>query len=377
LKILVTGGAGFIGSHLVDKLVERGHDATVVDCLDPQVHGAGVTSPKHIAGHVASGRVRFIHGDVTDPELMTRAVERVEAIVHLAAVVGVGQSMYEPLYYVRNNDAGTGVLLDLVVRARDRVRKLVVASSMSLYGEGAYRCTACGSREGRPRDDAQLESGHWEVCCAACGEDLVPEPTPETKRAEIASVYAATKQHQEDLFVSIGRAYRIPTFALRLFNVFGSRQALGNPYTGVAAIFLTRLLNGRAPIVFEDGQQSRDLVDVRDVAEALRLAVEYPGEGAHVLNVGTGRPVTVLAVAEALARHLNLRIEPERLGRYRAGDIRHCIADASRARSVLGFEARRRFEDSLAELVAWCRNQRPPDTVDQSLKELELRGLVR
>ena len=210
-----------------------------------------------------------------------------------------------------------------------------------------------------------------------CAQPLLPHGTPETKTADIASVYAATKQHQEDLFVAIGRAYRIPTFALRFFNVFGPRQALGNPYTGVAAIFLTRLLNGNAPVVFEDGLQSRDFVDVRDVAEALVSSLEYRGEGTHVLNVGTGRPLTVLQVAEALTRSLGKDLKPQLLRKYRAGDVRHCFADPARARTVLGFEAKRRFEDGVPGLVAWCREQRPADTVDLSLGELDKRGLVR
>jgi dTDP-L-rhamnose 4-epimerase len=285
--------------------------------------------------------------------------------------------MYEPLYYVRNNDLGTGQLLELLVPLRDRLRKLVVASSMSLYGEGAYRCSSCGGSEGRERDQAQLAASQWEVLCRHCGASLRPIPTPETKAPEIASIYAATKKHQEELFITLGRAYGIPTFALRFFNAFGPRQALGNPYTGVAAIFLTRLLNERPPLVFEDGQQSRDLVDVRDVAQALLLAVESPAQGGHVLNVGTGRPMTIVGVAEALAKHLGSNIRPQLLKKYRVGDIRHCFADTRRAREVLGFEARRTLEDGLPDLVAWCRDQRPPDTVQSSLEDLRARNLVR
>ena len=377
MKVLVTGGAGFIGSHLVDLLVAHGHETIVLDGLDPQVHGKGAKEPRLIAEHVTAGTARFVHGDVADRAVTARALDGAEAVVHLAAAVGVGQSMYEPFYYVQNNDTATGVLLDLVVKDRARIRKLVVASSMSLYGEGAYRCSSCGGTEGKERDDAQLAAGQWEVLCRVCAQPLVPRGTPETKTADIASVYAATKQHQEDLFVAIGRAYRIPTFALRLFNVFGPRQALGNPYTGVAAIFLTRLLNGNAPVVFEDGLQSRDFVDVRDVAQAITLALEYEGEGTHVLNVGTGRPQTVLRVAEVLARTLGKDLKPQLLRKYRAGDVRHCFADPARARAVLGFEAKRRFEDGVPELVAWCRAQRPADTVDASLGELRQRGLVR
>lgn len=377
MKILVTGGAGFIGSHLVDGLVARKHDVVVLDNLDPQVHGKGVQEPVHLQSHLASGAVRFLRGDVTDRAALTIAMEGVETIVHLAAAVGVGQSMYEPYYYVHTNGCGTGLLLDLVVAARDRIRKLVVASSMSLYGEGMTRCPSCGGHRGRERTEEQLQEGRWEIACAACGRDMEPLPTPETKTPEIASVYAATKKHQEDLFVSFGRAYRIPTFALRFFNVFGARQSLGNPYTGVAAIFLSRLLNGKAPLLFEDGGQSRDFIDVRDVAQAVRLAVEYDRPGIHVLNVGTGRRVTVAEVAEKLAKHLDRDIAPQMLGRYRAGDIRQCIADPTAARQVLGFEAAHSFESGLPDLVAWCRSTQPPDGVETSLAVLKEKGLVR
>jgi dTDP-L-rhamnose 4-epimerase len=318
-----------------------------------------------------------VKGDVTDRPALVSALEGAEAVVHLAAAVGVGQSMYEPLYYVRNNDLATGELLDVLVPLRDRIRKLVVASSMSLYGEGAYRCPSCGGSTGRERDQAQLAASQWEVLCRTCGTALQPIPTPETKTPEIASIYAATKKHQEELFVTFGRAYGIPTFALRFFNAFGPRQALGNPYTGVAAIFLTRLLNGHPPLVFEDGRQSRDLIDVRDVAQALLLAVESPAAGAHVLNVGTGRPMTIVGVAEALARHLGTDIRPQLLEKYRVGDIRHCFAETGCAREVLGFQARRTLEDGLPDLVAWCRDQRPADTVSSSLEDLRARNLVR
>jgi dTDP-L-rhamnose 4-epimerase len=321
--------------------------------------------------------VQFLLGDVTDRAAVSRALEGAEAVVHLAAAVGVGQSMYEPHYYVHTNATGAGLILDVLAHDRPPVRKLIVASSMSLYGEGAYHCASCGGSEASDRDEGQLSRGEWEVLCARCGHALEPIPTPETKVPAIASVYAATKKHQEDLFVAFGRAYRIPTFALRFFNVFGPRQALGNPYTGVAAIFLTRLLNDRPPLLFEDGRQTRDLIDVRDVARALVLAVESPSEGAQALNVGTGRPVTVLEVANALVRELDKAIEPKLLKKYRAGDVRHCIADPSRARAVLGFEARHSFVEGLPRLVQWCREEQPMDEVEASLGELRARGLVR
>jgi dTDP-L-rhamnose 4-epimerase len=376
MKVLVTGGAGFIGSHLVDRLVDRRHEVVVLDNLDPQVHGR-VSEPRHLASHVAAGAVRFLRGDVTDRGALAAAFEGAEAVVHLAAAVGVGQSMYEPHYYVHTNATGTGLLLDLIAKAPSGVRKLVVASSMSLYGEGAFHCPACGGQRAGERTAERLEAGRWEVPCAQCARDMEPRPTGEDKPAEIASVYAATKKHQEDLAVSFGRAWRIPTFALRFFNVFGPRQSLSNPYTGVAAIFLSRLLNGHPPLVFEDGGQARDFIDVRDIAQALLMAVESDRAGAHVLNVATGRKTTVVQVAAALSRALGIDLPPQRMNTYRAGDIRHCYGDPARAREVLGFEARYTFEEGLPALIDWCRREQPEDKVEDSLQELKRRRLVQ
>jgi dTDP-L-rhamnose 4-epimerase len=379
MRILVTGGAGFIGSHLVDALVTRGHQVVVLDNLDPQVHGPGALAPRHLGTHVAAGAIEFHRGDVTDFRAVRPACRDAEAVVHLAAAVGVGQSMYEPRYYVHNNDLGTGVLLQEIVANRDGIRRLVVASSMSLYGEGAYRCPDCQGTKGLPRSEERLRSRRFEVACAGCGGDMEPAPTPETKEPDLRSIYAATKKHQEDLFVASGRAYGITTFALRFFNVYGPRQSLGNPYTGVAAIFLARLLNGKPPLIFEDGRQCRDFIDVRDIARALVLAVEYgrDAETPHVLNLGTGRGVRVGEVARVLATSLGLDIVPTLLQRHRVGDIRHCISDPTLSERVLGFRARHTFEMGVAELLSWCRAESANDLVEGSLAELRRQGLVR
>ncbi len=376
MRVLVTGGAGFIGSHLVDDLVQRGHEIVVLDNLDAQVHGS-TAEPLLIADHVRSRRVVFLRADVTDLAAVDGSLDGVAAVVHLAAAVGVGQSMYRPHYYVHSNSEGTGVLLEALARRTDRPRKLVVASSMSLYGEGRYACPSCSGEDGRDRDEAQLRQGTWEVLCRRCNAELRPMPTPESKSPALTSVYAATKKHQEDLCVTFGRAHGLTTFALRFFNVYGSRQSLNNPYTGVAAIFLSRLLNDRAPLVFEDGLQSRDFVDVRDVARCLRLAVEFEGGGVHTLNVGTGRPTSVLEMAGTLARLLGKPIAAQLLQRFRVGDIRHCIADPTKARELLGFEAALRLEAGLPAVIDWSRRQTPEDSVERSLVELEERGLVQ
>lgn len=376
MRVLVTGGAGFIGSYLVDDLVGRDHEVVVLDNLDPQVHGPGAV-PALIEEHLRSRRVLFLQSDVTDLAAVDSALEGVSAVVHLAAAVGVGQSMYRPHYYVHANSEGTGVLLEAIARRSARPRILVVASSMSLYGEGSYQCPDCGAEEGKDRDEAQLSRGVWEVLCRRCDAALLPRPTPETKMPALTSVYAATKKHQEDLCVTFGRAHKLATFALRFFNTYGARQSLSNPYTGVAAIFLSRLLNDRAPLVFEDGRQTRDFVDVRDVARCVRLAVEFPGDGVHVLNVGSGRATSVLDMARHLARLLGRQTEPQMLQRYRVGDVRHCIADTTRAREVLGFEAARPLEEGLPALIEWSRRQRPADFVERSLGELKDRGLIQ
>ena len=376
MRILVTGGAGFIGSHLVDDLVGRGHEVVALDNLDPQVHGSGA-QPVLIDDHLRSRRVRFLRSDVTDLAAVDSALEGVSAVVHLAAAVGVGQSMYRPHYYVHANSEGTGVLLEAIARRSTRPRTLVVASSMSLYGEGSYRCPECSADEGKDRDDAQLARGLWEVRCRRCDTALLPCPTPETKAPALTSVYAATKKHQEDLCVTFGRAHKLTTFALRFFNVYGARQSLNNPYTGVAAIFLSRLLNDRAPLVFEDGRQTRDFVDVRDVARCVRLAVEFAGDGVHVLNVGSGRTTSILEMARGLARLLGRETEPQMLQRYRVGDIRHCIADTTRASEVLGFQAALPLEAGLPALIEWSHRQHPEDSVERSLVELKDRGLIQ
>jgi dTDP-L-rhamnose 4-epimerase len=373
----VTGGAGFIGSHLVDALVARGDDVTVLDSLDAQVHGQGATLPAHILSHVEAGAVRFTHGDVTDRKAVSDALTGVEAVVHLAAAVGVGQSMYQPHLYVSTNGLGTGLLLELLIPRKAELCKLVVASSMSIYGEGAYRCPACGPVSPQRREVDQLLRREWDLVCPSCRRPLEPMPTHESKPSDIRSVYAATKKHQEDLCLSFGEAYDIPTFALRFFNVFGARQALANPYTGVAAIFMSRLLNGNPPMVFEDGRQSRDLVDVRDIARAILLALDSDTKGVRAVNVGTGRPLTVLDLARILARKLGHDIEPTTLGEFRSGDIRHCFADTAVARECLGFTAQHRFEDAVLDLIEWCRAEKAMDRVAGSLGELRQHGLVR
>jgi dTDP-L-rhamnose 4-epimerase len=368
MQILITGGAGFIGSHLADELLRHGHRVRALDNLSEQVHGSDIDRPDYL-----NADVELIRGDVRDADCIRRALQGVDAVYHFASAVGVGQSMYEVAAYTSINNLGTAVLLEGVI-ARP-VQKLIVASSMSLYGEGLYRAADGTVVEGVDRSLEQLRRSDWEVRDSD-GAPLTPIPTSESKRPSLASVYALSKYDQEQLCLMIGRAYGIPTVALRFFNVFGTRQALSNPYTGVLAIFASRLLNGNAPLIFEDGLQQRDFVSVYDVAQACRLALEVEAAAGEALNVGSGRAYTVLQVAELLGSVLGIRVAPEVCGKYRVGDIRHCFADISRARAVLGYEPRVPLEDGIVELAEWLENQVAFDRVAEARAQLAARGLT-
>src|SRR5215218_2188497 len=365
--VLITGGAGFIGSHLADELLAHGYRVRALDSMVDQVHGDD-DRPEYLHPDV-----ELIEGDVCDSQLVRRALRGVDAVVHFAARVGVGQSMYRIADYARANTTGTAVLLEAIL---DRpVSKLLVASSMSVYGEGAYE-TEDGEPVAAERKAEQLERAQWDLVDAQ-GRALRPLPTPETKQPALASVYALTKYDQERLCLIFGEAYGIPTVALRFFNTYGTRQALSNPYTGVLAIFASRLLNGKPPLVFEDGLQRRDFVSVADVARACRLALETDGADGRALNIGTGREVTVLEVAAKLAEVLDVDLEAEVTGKYRAGDVRHCFADVSLARELLGYEPQVELEDGMAQLAEWLQGQVADDRVDAATAELAARGLTR
>ncbi|HEY0143035.1 MAG TPA: NAD-dependent epimerase/dehydratase family protein [Thermoanaerobaculia bacterium] len=367
--VLITGGAGFIGSHLADALLQRGHKVRVLDNLDPQVHGDGQRRPDYL-----DPEVELLVGDVRDATAVRKALEGVDTVFHLAAKVGVGQSMYEVENYTDVNNRGTAVLLEALIQRP--VERLVVASSMSIYGEGLYRDAEGRIVAGTDRTLEQLKLRQWEVMDQG-GNALTPIPTPESKAPTLASVYALSKYDQERLCLLIGRAYGIPTVAMRFFNVYGTRQALSNPYTGVLAIFASRLLNNNAPLVNEDGEQRRDFVSVLDVAQACILAMENaPAVAGQVFNVGSGRNYTVMEVGRRLAEVLGRDLAPEVTGKYRVGDIRHCFADISSTRSLLGYEPKVQLEDSLIELAQWLEGQIAVDRVQQAAAELSQRGLT-
>jgi dTDP-L-rhamnose 4-epimerase len=366
-RILITGGAGFIGSHLADHLLAEGYDVRALDSLCHQVHGPEAKRPAYL-----DREVELVVGDVRDPEAVRKALRGVDEVVHFAAAVGVGQSMYEVDHYVSVNNHGTAVLLQALIERP--VQRLVVASSMSLYGEGLYRDGA-GKLVSAERTRSQLLGRRWEPLGPE-GQRVEPVPTPETKAPALASIYALSKYDQERMCLIVGEAYGIPTVALRFFNVYGTRQALSNPYTGVLAIFASRYLNGRAPLVNEDGLQRRDFVSVKDVAEACRLSLTVDAAAGHVFNVGSGRSFTVLEIAERLAEAVGREdVTPEVTQRYRVGDIRHCFADISEARRILGYAPKVTFEDGLAELADWLEGQIAHDRVGEASAELASRGL--
>jgi len=364
--VLITGGAGFIGSHLADALLRAGYHVRALDCLEPQVHGAGGRRPDYLAPEV-----ELQVGDVRDPQAVQRALQGVSAVFHFAARVGVGQSMYEIDEYVATNTRGTAVLMQELMKRP--VERLVVASSMSIYGEGLYQGPA-GLRDDVVRNLEELKRGHWDPHSG--GAALTPLPTPETKRAALASVYALSKYDQERLCLMLGEAYGIPTLALRFFNVYGTRQALSNPYTGVLAIFASRLLNRKSPVIFEDGQQRRDFVHVSDVVQACLRALTSSASGL-ALNVGSGVSQTVLEVASAMAKATGRpHISAEISGKYRVGDIRHCFADISLASRVLEYRPGVKLARGLEELSEWLRTQIAVDRVDEARAQLSSRGLT-
>ncbi|HYJ90810.1 MAG TPA: SDR family NAD(P)-dependent oxidoreductase [Pyrinomonadaceae bacterium] len=369
--VLVTGGAGFIGSHLVDNLIERGHKVRILDSLVDQVHAAKV--PGHL-----NENAEFIKGDVCDAQAVSKALDGVDIVYHEAAEVGVGQSMYEIVRYVKANDLGTAVLLEEMIRRPKQFRKLIVASSMSIYGEGAYYCKQCKT-EMYPflRSSGQLDAHDWDFKCESCAGTLEPVGTKESKPLFPTSVYAVSKQDQEQYCLAVGRAYGIPTVAFRYFNVYGTRQSLSNPYTGVCAIFSSRLLNDQAPLIFEDGEQSRDFVHVSDIVQANLRALETDRGDYQAMNIGTGKPTSVKRIAELLAEGLGKNIEPQTVGKYREGDIRHCVADISRATELIGYDPKVVLKDGLEEVLNWVKDQQPEDKVNAATAELTARSLVK
>jgi len=369
-KVLITGGAGFVGSHTADALIRKGHTVRIYDNLTEQVHAAGA-APAYLPPEA-----EFVRGDMRDLDTLSKAVRGVDVIYHLAAAIGVGQSMYEIAYYTAVNNQGTANLLQALLDSHVQQEKIIVASSMSIYGEGKYLCQECGPVAPPPRPAAQLREKRWETACPHCGEIATPVPTDESKPSQSTSIYALSKKDQEEMLLLFGRTYGIPVVALRYFNIYGARQSLSNPYTGVAAIFASRLMNKNSPIVFEDGRQMRDFVCVHDVVQANLLAMENPAADGRALNVGSGHPVTIAEIASELSAALGRPPLMEITGKYRAGDIRHCFGDISLIVDLLGYRPRVRLNQGIQELVDWLKSQETSDRVEDAMERLNVYGLV-
>jgi dTDP-L-rhamnose 4-epimerase len=370
--VLVTGGAGYIGSHLVDALVVRGYHVTVLDNLEPQVHRSGQWPSYANAG------ATYVKGDVRDRRVFEPLVVASQAVVHFAAAVSVGQSMYQVDRYVDVNTRGTALLLDILVNTKHAVEKVLVASSIGVYGEGAYVCATHGPVAPTIRSEQQLAAKDWEQRCPHCHEHVRSVPTPEDKALYRDNIYSMTKYHQEEMVLLIGKTYGIPAVAPRFFNVYGPRQSLSNPYAGVAAIWLSRFLNGKQPVVFEDGGQLRDFVSIHDVVDCLVLMLEKPGADYLPVNVGSGETVTILQIARLLARLLGATIAPHVTLTGRKFDIRHNTADITRARETLGFAPKVSLEQGFSELIEWAKTSPDGavDFFDRALDELKQKGLL-
>jgi dTDP-L-rhamnose 4-epimerase len=374
-KILITGGAGFIGSHLVDKLIEENnHQVTVYDILSKQVHGQVDKPPDYL-----HKEARFVKGSVIEYKTFEELVKENEVIIHLAARVGVGQSMYQISEYTNHNIMGLANLMDILVNSNHNVEKVIIASSNTVYGEGKASCEKCGDVFPKFRSKEQLSRKEWEVKCPKCGTQMNPLLTDEETPFNPGSIYALSKEVQEEMGMMISKAYGIKTTILRFFLVYGPRQALSNPYTGVCAIFCSRLLNGKAPIVFEDGKQSRDFVNVKDVCQALSLAVKSKNAEGEIFNVGTGTPITIKEVAKILCEKINPTLKPIYNQQFRIGDIRHCVADISKIKNKLGYNPELSFKQGVEEFINWIKMQDKysQDKTDVALEELEEKGLLK
>jgi dTDP-L-rhamnose 4-epimerase len=372
MNILVTGGAGFIGSHLIRRLLREGCTVTVLDNFNSQVHARYQELPSDLAGHIELHR-----GDVRDRNLVARALARCDVVIHLAAETGTGQSMYEVSRYQDVNIGGTAVILDFLVNQRDcRVSKIVVASSRAIYGEGKYRCAQHGIVYPRPRTKEHLQAGQYELHCPTCDTLCVPEATTEDSPARPLSFYGLTKQVQEEMVLMLARSRGLTAYALRYQNVYGPGQSLQNPYTGILAIF-SNLARSNSPIqIFEDGQESRDFVFVEDAVEATWRCIAADAHLVESFNVGTGQRTTVLQVAQEIVQFFGSGSELSVVGAFRQGDIRHNFADLSKIRAALGFAPQFPFREGLVRFLTWAAAQdRLPINYESSLRELRERGL--
>jgi dTDP-L-rhamnose 4-epimerase len=372
-NVLITGGAGFIGSHLAERLFEIGYTVKILDNLSSQVHGLDAKLPKFL-----KGKVEFLEGDIRSRITVKRALSGIDAVIHLAAETGVGQSMYEIARYVNINVEGSAILLECMIAKNSKISKIILASSRAVYGEGKYKCEKCGITYPESRSRNDLKRGQWEMRCPKCGRIVKPLRTDEDTTLRPTSIYAVTKQAQEQMFSIVAKAHKIPYVILRYFNVYGQRQSLSNPYTGILSIFSSRIVNSKPPLIYEDGLESRDFVHVSDVVKATILALEKTEANYEVFNVGSGRRVTILEVANLLVDKLESSLRPIVVGKYREGDIRHCYADLSKIKAKLGYQPDKSLEEGISEFVQWVKHQKNIlDLSDKASKELASRKLLR
>lgn len=368
-NILITGGAGFIGSFLADKLIKEGYSIRIFDNLEEQVHQNRL--PTYL-----NKKAEFIKGDVRDCQAFKDSLENIDAIFHLAAAIGVQQSQYQIKRFVDVNMGGMGNLLDIVINQKSKVKKIVLMASMTSYGEGVYFCEKCGKVKPPLRNYRYMEKKDWEMHCPFCHSYVKPIATNEETSLSGNSIYALTKKMQEEMLFNIGKTYDIPVVSLRGFNIYGPRQSISNPYTGVTAIFISRLKNNKSPILYEDGLQTRDFVSVYDAVEALFLALIKKEANYRVINIGSGKATTIKELAYLLARLLGKKIDPKITGKSRKNDIRHCFADITKAKKLLAWKPKVSLREGLKNLIKWADKEEAKDLFDKAEEELRKRKII-
>lgn len=368
-RILVTGGAGFIGSFLVDKLISFGYTVTIFDNLAEQVHQG--KKPKYL-----NKKAKFIHGDISDYKAVANALKNQDIVFHLAARVGVGQSNYEIASYTTANVGGMANVLDIIINNKLPVQKILMTASMTSYGEGDCVCKEHGVIQPELRSEKQMKKHEWNLYCPICHAIVTPIATKEREHFNNNGIYALTKNVQESMLMLLGKMYHIPVTSLRCFNVYGPRQSLSNPYTGVSAIFISRLKNDNTPVVYEDGLQSRDFVSVYDVVDALIIAMESDKANYEIFNIGSGTPTAIKDIARICANLLKKDIESQVNGQFRINDIRHCYADISKAKRLLKWKPKVSLEQGFKELIAWSEQEKAVDTFERAEKELKKKKLL-